>query len=279
MVEYWLEIVLGLAGIVTGLVISRIATTDTAIIIGILMPVIAIAVAMIRMSIVRTLSHVQSKVLNVAATSREIVEKMADMDGIEFQHAKRQLDAFLKRLRDIHSGKIFLTMAEYFNVSLAGIGEHEGGDTIYAVNSKSGLRWKSDPQQQIYKDANFAAARRGVVIHRVFIINKQEGNSESLDELCEIIKEHFGKDNIHVYIVTHELLEGLGIIHECDLVYLEKPFRQILEDYTDSKDPVRGSHAYILTKADEIDNKLKYFHELTRLKVGKQSFAWVPSSL
>ncbi len=279
MVEYWLEIVLGMAGIITGLVISRLATTDTAIIIGILMPVIAIAVVMIRMSIVRTLLHLQSNVLNVAASSREIVEKMADMDGIEFQHAKRQLDAFLTRMREIHSGRIFLTMPEYFNISLAGIGEHDSGDTIYAVNSKNGLRWKTDPQQQLYKDANFAAARRGAVIHRVFIINRQEDNSDSLDELEVIIKEHFDKDNIHAYIVTREILERLGIVHECDWVYLEKPFRQVLVDYTDSIDPIRGSHAYILTKDGEIDNKLKYFHELVRLKAGKESFAWLPSSL
>jgi len=78
-------------------------------------------------------------------------------------------------------------------------------------------------------------------------------------------------NNINTHLVTHEMLESTEIIHESDWVYMERPFRQVLVDYTDSKDPMRGSHAYILTKDDDIDRRLRYFQELVRLSEEKEN--------
>jgi len=271
MVEYWLEIVLGLVGIVIGLAISYVATPDTAIIVGVLVPIMAISVAMLKMSIVKSIAKVQSSTLNIAASSREIVEKMTDMNGVSFHYAKRHLDGFLGQIREIHAGKIFLTMPEYFNITLSCINAHNKGDTIYAINSKSGARWRDDPRQRKYKEANFSAAGRGVTINRIFIVSKKEIGSESFRELEQVIREHIKMNNINTHLVTHEMLESTEIIHESDWVYMERPFRQVLVDYTDSKDPMRGSHAYILTKDDDIDRRLRYFQELVRLSEEKEN--------
>lgn len=263
--EYWLEIVFGISGIAIALALTFITSTDAAIIIGIFVPVIAVATAIVRLEINNAVSDAESEVLAAAASSREVVEKMAEMDGIALKHAKRHLESFLTRIREIHSGEIFLTMPEYFNTALDCLSGHGDGDVVYAINSKGGFRWQEDPRQRVYKSANYAASDRGVTINRIFIIEKGDLRDASFGELKNVIKEHMEKDNINIYILFREMLENVGMPHEHDWVYMEKPYRKVLVDYADAKDPLRGSHAYMYTGDNFIDKKIEFFNQLVQL--------------
>ncbi len=124
---------------------------------------------------------------------------------------------------------------------------------VIAINTIDSLRWIKDSNQTKYFDENIKAAKRGVKIHRIFLVEK-----ESLKDIERInnIKQHMQEKNINIDIIIIEELRGFKSELE-DIVIFDCPQeRRLYIDYPDSSNRTNILYANLFICPEQI--KIRY---------------------
>ena len=129
-----------------------------------------------------------------------------------------------------------------------------------AISCLNSLRWSKDPRQEKYLNENKLAADRGVVIHRIFVLNKETLRQNEAKEIKANIREQIKHKGIKVDVVWSESLSGFGEVE--DWVYFSSPKKRLYIDYPDNSNRTHISHADLIYKEEIIDDKINDFRRL-----------------
>src|ERR1700733_3196945 len=174
-------------------------TEQTTWIIGIVTATIGITTVILKMhfsdtaaSLAERCWHVESKVGHIGAI-------LEGLSGKDFDHANSIVDEALQRLQKIPNGTIPLDETTYFFELMEALRTAQKGCQVLAVNSIDIARWEEDPRQKNWLRANADAIKRGITVHRIFLVENAELQNPN-STIRSTLLEHVACD-VHVSVV------------------------------------------------------------------------------
>lgn len=196
--------------------------------------------------------HVDSKVGNIGAI-------MEALSGKDFDHANLIVDEALQKLQKIPKGSIPLDETAYFLELLEALRSAPNGCHVLAVNSINIARWEQDPRQKNWLRANADAIKRGVSIHRVFLIENAELLGDA-SALRSTLLEHVSC-GVHVSVVRKGDIHLGHDLHD-DFVMFGNSRPLLFIDESDPHDPTRVLCGEMVTNQDRINKHKRAFETL-----------------
>jgi len=127
----------------------------------------------------------------------------------EFQEIKNEIitDAVLKLENLLHNKETEeLTSSMYYDWIFKVFDRTSKGDSIKAVSIMDSLEWdENDPNEVKFFEANVSAAKRGVKLERIFVMNKELLNS-ALENTFIKAQEKNNTNKINGYFADKELI-------------------------------------------------------------------------
>jgi hypothetical protein len=229
--EHWSEVLLSAILLIATTVawIKGGVKADTAEIIDVVTATLAIYVAILKGHFKRTADSLASRRNALDSRTAEISSILAELSGSNHDYAVPIVDSALDRLRLIPQGIVRLDRSAYYNELSSSLRMTKKGCHVSAVSSMSIDRWERDPRQIHYFEENLRAVKRGVAIHRVFIIDRSQMNGSYSDKVREIIQEQQAA-KITVYVVWREnirhdpeLYDDFVLFNDSGIVYTDEP--------------------------------------------------------
>jgi hypothetical protein len=200
----------------------------------------------------------------------EILSIISSLKGIQSEHATNIMEKTLASLREIASGKIHLDQPTYYANIDACILNALPRSEVYAVNIMDIEKSDSDSRQNKYLNDNISAAARGVIINRIYILNKESTLSAINNGKATHLSSQIDSKNINVNVVWDTLVKNFGDIDGS--VRFEKPEERLYIDYTDRANPSEVSHADLILDEKEIERIKNQYKNLI-------SYSFEPKSL
>jgi len=259
-----LEIGFAVVAIILSVILYKFTSIikgEVALVIGICATIVSIGIAIIKNHSSKVGNRLIDEFESRIGKYNDIFLHLSGLEGVALTHARKHIDDTAAKLKDIKEGKILLDQETYYDEIIECMRKAKTKSTIYAVNLIDSLRWSNDANQRRYLDENIKAAKRGVNIHRIFVIEKSNLSKDGGEERIENIKVHKDTENITLDIVWSEELTGFKSEID-DLVIFENPERRLYIDYPDPSNRTNVSHAFLYYFEDAVDNKFKIFNKL-----------------
>ena len=265
--EYTLEILLAFIAIVLSVFLDfKDVSNTTEFIVTAFVVLVSASIAIIKEHISKTSEKAILSLRNEISKYIKTTQYLADLDGVAYSHAKNNMDEAMQKIREIKEGKIFLeqeTYYEHLNDCMKTISK---GSEIIAINSIDSIRWSNDSNQIRYFEENIKAAERGVKIHRIFIISKENlKDSERMNN----IKLHINQKNIEVDIVVSDELIGFKSELEDIVIFNCSSEKRLYIDYPDNSNRTNILYAYLFLSQREIENRIKVYKKLQNYAIPK----------
>ena len=195
-----------------------------------------------------------------------ITKHLSELDGIALDHAEEYVNDALSRIEEICRGKIYLDQETYYQHLNDCLEQANENSRIIAINCIDTMRWSNDSNQIKYFNKNIEAADRGVKIHRVFLLNREDlTNSEKIENIIK----HNNHQNITVDIILAEELSGYHSEID-DIVIFDYPSKRLYIDFPDNSKRTSVSHAHLLLNDDVIDTKIRTYNKLMGYALPKE---------
>lgn len=195
-----------------------------------------------------------------------ITKHLSELDGIAFDHAEEYVNEALVRVKEIHRGKIYLDQETYYQHLNDCLEQANDNSRIIAINCIDTMRWSNDSNQIKYFNKNMEAADRGVKIHRVFLLNREDLINR---EKIENIIKHNIHQNITVDIILAEELVGFHSEID-DIVIFDYPNKRLYIDFPDNSKRTSVSHAHLFINDDIINTKINIYNKLMSYALPKE---------
>ena len=265
--EYTLEILLAFIAIVLSVFLDfKDVSNTTEFIVTAFVVLVSASIAITKEHISKTSEKAILSLRNEISKYIKTTQYLADLDGVAYNHAKNNMDEAIQKIREIKEGKIFLeqeTYYEHLNDCMKTISK---GSEIIAINSIDSIRWSNDSNQIRYFEENIKAAERGVKIHRIFIISKENlKDSERMNN----IKLHINQKNIEVDIVVSDELIGFKSELEDIVIFNCSSEKRLYIDYPDNSNRTNILYAYLFLSQREIENRIKVYKKLQNYAIPK----------
>ena len=265
--EYTLEILLAFIAIGLSVFLDfKDVSNTTEFIVTAFVVLVSASIAIIKEHISKTSEKAILSLRNEISKYIKTTQYLAELDGVAYSHAKNNMDEAMQKIREIKEGKIFLeqeTYYEHLNDCMKTISK---GSEIIAINSIDSIRWSNDSNQIRYFEENIKAAERGVKIHRIFIISKENlKDSERMNN----IKLHINQKNIEVDIVVSDELIGFKSELEDIVIFNCSSEKRLYIDYPDNSNRTNILYAYLFLSQREIENRIKVYKKLQNYAIPK----------
>ena len=265
--EYTLEILLAFIAIVLSVFLDfKGVSNTTEFIVTAFVVLVSASIAITKEHISKTSEKAILSLRNEISKYIKTTQYLADLDGVAYNHAKNNMDEAIQKIREIKEGKIFLeqeTYYEHLNDCMKTISK---GSEIIAINSIDSIRWSNDSNQIRYFEENIKAAERGVKIHRIFIISKENlKDSERMNN----IKLHINQKNIEVDIVVSDELIGFKSELEDIVIFNCSSEKRLYIDYPDNSNRTNILYAYLFLSQREIQNRINVYKKLQNYAIPK----------
>jgi hypothetical protein len=257
--QHWPEIALSLILLVaTGYAWShREISAETAEIIDVITASIAIYVGILKGYFHRSAEAIADRRTMTGSKAEKISAILETLSGAELGYAIEVVDSALSQLNLIPEGTLQLDAAAYWRSLSDMLKGLKKGCHILAVSSMAVERWDEDPSQRNYLELNLSAARRGVHIRRVFLIEKTKMHGGHRERVRDIIRAQT-HPNITCQVVWRESLS-----FDCeDFVLFDEPNIAFIDEPVDG-DPTRVKKGYKITNPQRLLNYRRVFQSLT----------------
>jgi hypothetical protein len=238
---------------------------------GIISVLLPLSVAMTKHHFVTALNEFRQSQLETEGRAARIETILAEIDGQQFVHALKVVDSMLSELEKIKRGVIPLDAAQYFHEIIEAMNRAPPGTRVHAVNTIDELRWKNDPREVKYFQANLAALSREVTIDRIFVLSREKFFTGDPRERIEILKEQARHLGPNIGIVWKKILLG-NEIKVRDWVAFDKPSLVLYTDYADPIDHTRVSHGEMVVQQGKITTFLSDFLILSEAAMSVDDF-------
>lgn len=265
--DYTLEIVLSLIAIVMNVRLEFAGVTETTeFIVTAFVVLVSASIAIVKEHITKTSEKLMLSLKNEISKHIKTTQYLAELDGVAYNHAKNNMDEAIQKIKEIKEGKIFLEQEAYYEHLNDCMKTVDKGSKVIAINSIDSVRWSHDSNQIRYFEENIKAAERGVKIHRIFIISKENlKDSQRINN----IKLHVNQKNVEVDIVISEELIGFKSELE-DIVIFDCPSeKRLYIDYPDNSNRTNILYAYLFLSQREIQNRIDVYKKLQNYAMPK----------
>lgn len=171
---------------------------------GILTAFIALSAAIVKEFIGQEVHRLSKETSSLSTRANRIVDILSNTGDDRYSYALDEVDNCIQKLSEIESGRIPLSESDYYLKIIEKMDMSNNGDEILAVSSFDEIRWTDHLWQRNYIAANEAAAKRGAVIRRIFIVDKSNLEDESYRRGFQKICEQINSDNIDACVVYKE---------------------------------------------------------------------------
>lgn len=159
------EIIEGLLLVVISAILPFIGVSDdVAWFAGIMSVLLPLSVATTKHYFTTVVHDVMQKHQAREGRAARVGTILEQLDGPQFLHAVKVVDSTLAKLEKIQQGRIHLNAAQYYHEIIRAMNSVPPGRYVHALNIIDELRWKHDPRQIKYLEANLSALSRGVII-------------------------------------------------------------------------------------------------------------------
>ena len=246
------ETILSIALIVLTIVMGIRKDIDfqTTWVITILTGTIGLSVALLKDYLLTVAERLSKRDRLIEAKSGHIGAILEALTGKNFEHANSIVDDALQKLQKIPHGIIPLDENTYFVELLSAMRNASGNCKIFAVNTINMARWAEDPRQKTYFRANIEAVRRGIEVHRIFVVDKSEMTSSKREVICSAINEQ-RTNGIKVGLVWAEDIRANKDLHD-DFVLFDLTQPALFLDEFDPHDTTRVLRGELITDQDKI---------------------------
>jgi hypothetical protein len=245
----------------TALAIDNRISKDTAIIVDAVTATLALSVAILKeyfARIAQSLSARERRLESRTGQIASILESLGDPDP-RFRYATVIVDSAIERLTLIPKGIFRLDPTDYFRELINVMICERSGAHVLAVNSMSIARFTDDPREGHYLQANIAAVKRGVSIHRIFLLDGSKMTGPEGDQVKgAIIQQREG--GISVEIAWYQDIMHDRELHD-DFVLFDDSNVLFLDEY-DRIDPTRVLRGEKISNPQYLDRYRKVFHTL-----------------
>lgn len=262
--RYWAELLIPVVLIVATaiLVVDNKISKDCAVIIDVITAALSMSVVLLKGhldSVGSDLARMAKRYHDAGLREEQITAILASLSGKEAEHAVQIFDTALDRIKQITQGKLVLDANAYFIDLVDTMHSIEKNSKVLAVNSISMLRWTEDPRQRKYFQANIEASRKGVQIHRIFVVDKSEMISDAGERIRQAIIDQ--KNNgIRVDIVWSTSISQYPELHD-DFTLFDGPGK-LFKDEHDPLDPTRVHKATKIWDAQQVEKHRRIFQAL-----------------
>jgi len=243
----------------TAAVLDAKLSKDTAVIIDVLTAVLAASVAIIKEYFAGVAQTLLVRQHRTEVRTGQIASILESLRGRDFDHASVILDSAIERLTLIPKGILRLDPSIYFTELIETMNKETKGAHVLAVNSISLSRWNDDPREKHYFQANLDAIRRGVNVHRIFLLDKSKMKGPEADQLKRIIVQQRDAE-ILVEIVWYEDILHDRELHD-DFVLFDESNVVFVDEY-DRIDPTRVLRGDRICNPEELSKYRRVFQSL-----------------
>ena len=267
-----LEVIAGVLGIgisATSLVFS--VSVEIAFLAGVFSASLAMAVALVKVGVSAEIERLVSRISPTLKRTNEINELMLGLEAKASEIATVKLSEFIAELRQIRRGRMVLSEPEYFQRIIDRMQACETNKEIYATNSIDVMRWREDPRQLHYKQANERALDSGSRISRIFIIEKARlPTLREANGLDEVIRQK-ADQRMSISVVWRESLVGVPELID-DWVMFADDEPEIYIAYSDKVVPTRVSNALLCTGVEHSNSFLEKYRRLNIFTISDDEF-------
>jgi hypothetical protein len=223
--------------------------------IDLLTAVFAAGVAVLKHHFTKTAKALCEREETIRHPGLLITDRLAALDGELLSHARAALRHACEEIDEIGRGRVPLDPREYYRTLRVALESSRRGTNMYAVSSIDALRWREDRNQVLWLECNIAAVKRGVLIHRVFILKKDQMASSEGQVIMRLIEDQIRK-NIQVHAIwlediLHEdprLRDDFVLFPEAERAFVdhhdpEEPMRIVSAELILSPNPLLGEYA------------------------------------
>lgn len=192
--------------------------------------------------------------------SNKISKIISGLTGISFEYANNLLKYTVNELENIQNGEITINESTYYT----NINNYLKctKSNVCAVFNENPILWSEDTRQSKYLEENKKALNNGVIITRIFIVDKSLIKTK---EIFDNIREQINLKNLKIYIVWLEELEKKTDIKNEDWVYYEKE-NIICQVH---RNDIFAAKLYI--NKDDITEKIENFEKLKGIAIHKDT--------
>jgi len=270
--EHWAESALAFVLIVGTSVAwaNQRITADAAVVIDVITATLAIYVAILKAYFAGTVDELASHQENRDSRTGEISAILQELNGPSFDYATQIIDSALKDIRSIPKGELRLQASDYYRELSSTLRRLRKGCHVSAVSSLVIDRWEKDPRQKNYFHENEAAVKRGVSIHRVFIIGASQINNEHAPLVKQVLMQHINA-KIPVSVVWRESIMHDPELYDDFVMFNEE--KLVFTDELEKMDPTRVLAGYKIWNSGKVQNYRDVFKSLTETYcIDKSSF-------